>query len=60
MLDRQIGVILNNIEKENLNSSTVLLKDLELNLLGIVEKVDDDNKIINALDTVYSRLNLPQ
>lgn len=60
VLDGQIGVILNNIEKENLNSSTVLLKDLELNLLGIVEKVDDDNKIINALDTVYSRLNLPQ
>ena len=60
VLDGQIGVILNNIEKENLNSSTVLLKDLELNLLGIVEKVDDDNKIINALDIVYSRLNLPQ
>ena len=55
-----MGVILNKTKKEELNSALELLNSFEINLLGYLEKSDDENKIINSLDSIYTRLNLPQ
>jgi CO dehydrogenase nickel-insertion accessory protein CooC1 len=60
--DGQLGIILNKIEKEKLNTATELLNSFELNLLGYLkeyEKVDCD-EMINSLEVIYSRMNLPQ
>lgn len=58
----QLGVLLNKIEKEKLTSATELLNNFELYLLGYLNKYDDINceDMINTLEIIYSRMNLPQ
>lgn len=56
----QIGVILNKTHKENLSSAIELLNSFDLNLLGYIEKLDNEDKILNSLESIYTRMNLPQ
>lgn len=56
----QIGVILNKTNKENLNNAIELLNSFDLNLLGYIEKFNNEDKIINNLESIYTRMNLPQ
>ncbi len=58
----QLGVILNKVKKENLNSALEAINGLELNFLGYIEKFEkmDYDKILNCLSLIYSRMNLPQ
>lgn len=60
--DGQMGVVLNKIEKNKLSIAAQMLNSLELNLLGYLEKYDntENDEIINILELIYSRLNLPQ
>ncbi len=60
--DGQLGIILNKVEKEKLNEATELLNSFELNLLGYLKKYDDANcdDVLNALEIIYSRMNMPQ
>ena len=60
--DGQLGVILNKAKKDDLPKATELLKNLELYLLGHIENQEDidSNKLINTLEIIYSRMNLPQ
>ena len=60
--DGQLGVILNKIQKDKLSQGAELLKNFELYLLGYLEKYKDINsdEIINTLEIIYSRMNLPQ
>lgn len=60
--DGQLGVILNKIQKNSLPQAGELLKSFELYLLGYLEKYEDvnSNEIINTLELIYSRMNLPQ
>ena len=56
----QLGVILNQFDKDN--EALDLLNALELDLIGCVKKYEtiDNNDIINTLEVLYSRMNLPQ
>jgi len=56
----QLGVILNMVKKEELMSAAELLKAFELDLIGCIENYDNVNDIINPLEALYTRLNLPQ
>lgn len=56
----QLGVILNKVKKENLNESVNLLSALELDLIGCIEELENLDDIINPLEALYTRLNLPQ
>lgn len=58
----QMGIILNKIEKEKLSFASELLNNFELNLLGYLKEYEDVNcdEIINTLEIIYSRMNLPQ
>ena len=60
--DGRVDVILNKIKKEELNSASELLRSFDLNLLGYFEKYEniEDDEIINILEIIYSRMNLPQ
>lgn len=60
VFEGQLGVILNKIKKEKLNEAIDVLNSFELNLLGYIEKYDDENSIANVLESIYTRLNLPQ
>ncbi|MBE7706273.1 MAG: hypothetical protein E7Z91_03400 [Cyanobacteria bacterium SIG30] len=58
----QIGVVLNRVKKENLNKALEQLMSDELDVLGIIEKFDEDidSNIQNAVENFYGRLNLLQ
>lgn len=56
----QLGVILNKVKKEELFEATELLKAFELDLVGCIENYENTNDIINPLEALYTRLNLPQ
>ena len=58
----QLGVILNKVKKEELIEAAELLKSFELYLLGYLEKYEDVNSenMLNTLEIIYSRMNLPQ
>lgn len=58
----QLGVILNKIKKDEMTSAIELLNNFELNLLGYLEKYKEINyeEMANALEIIYSRMNLPQ
>lgn len=56
----QLGVILNKVKKEELFEATELLKAFELDLVGCIENFENINDIINPLEALYTRLNLPQ
>lgn len=56
----QLGVVLNKVKKEELMNATELLKTLELDLVGCIEKFENTDDIINPLEALYTRLNLPQ
>ena len=60
--DGQLGVILNKIQKEKLCQASEILNSFELNLLGYFEKFEniEDEDLINTLELIYSRMNLPQ
>lgn len=60
--DGQLGVILNKVQKEKLSQAHELLKSFELYLLGYLENYEDINSknVINTLELIYSRMNLPQ
>lgn len=64
VLDGHLGVILNKVEKENELASVQLLTELDLNLIGCIERYKDletlDKELLNILETFYLRLNLPQ
>lgn len=60
VFEGQLGVILNKVKKEKLNEAIDVLNSFELNLLGYIEKYDDKNSIANVLESIYTRLNLPQ
>ena len=58
----QLGVVLNKADNTELYHASQLLSDLELDLIGYIEKFDNINydEIANKLKTFYSRMNLPQ
>lgn len=58
----QLGVILNKIKKDEMTSAIELLNNFELNLLGYLKEYDETNceEMINTLEIIYSRMNLPQ
>ena len=60
--DGQMGIILNKVQKDKLPQAAELLKSFELYLLGYIENCKDINsdEIINTLEIIYSRMNLPQ
>lgn len=60
--DGQMGIILNKVQKDKLPQAAELLKSFELYLLGYIETCEDINsdEIINTLEIIYSRMNLPQ
>ena len=60
--DAQLGVILNKVQKENLNDLIELLNTLELDLLGMIDEYEniDYDVIANKLEALYPRMNLPQ
>ena len=60
--DAQLGVILNKVQKENLNDLMELLNTLELDLLGMIDEYKnvDYDIIANKLEALYPRMNLPQ
>ena len=65
VLDGQLGIILNKAKKEELNCASEELKELELPVLGIIEKFEGqeenfEEKIENLVNNFYSRMNLPQ
>ena len=55
----QMGVLLNKVEN---NIPNDLLDSLELDLMGCIKKYDNinTNDIINTLENIYARMNLPQ
>ena len=59
----QFGVIINKAREENVNDLTEELNSLDLNLLGLIKdyknKIDEE-EFESALNTIYTRLNLPQ
>lgn len=60
VFEGQLGVILNKTKKEELNSAMQLLNSFELNLLGYIENCENEQQILNSLDSIYTRMNLPQ
>jgi len=60
VFEGQLGIILNKIKKENLNIAIDMLNSFDLNLLGYIEKLDNENKILSSLESIYTRMNLPQ
>lgn len=57
-----LGIILNKIEKEDLTQAIEIINDVELDFLGCIknyEKINHD-EIVNTLETIYTRMNLPQ
>lgn len=58
----QLGILLNKIEKEKLNSAAELLNSFELYLLGYLQEYENTNceEMTNILEIIYSRMNLPQ
>jgi len=60
VFEGQMGVILNKIQKEKLNNAIELLNSFELNLLGYIENTQNEKEILNSLEAIYSRMNLPQ
>ncbi len=58
----QLGIILNNTDKEQKTPAMQLLKDLDLNLIGCIDKFENDVtlNVYSELENLYSRLNLPQ
>lgn len=60
--DGQLGVLLNKIEKEKLSPATELLNSFELYLLGYLQEYENTNceEMMNILEIIYSRMNLPQ
>ena len=62
VFEGQLGVILNKAKKEDLTQATELLNDFELNFLGHIKYFSEINhdEILNSLEIIYSRMNLPQ
>ncbi|MBR3604780.1 MAG: AAA family ATPase [Candidatus Gastranaerophilales bacterium] len=60
--DGQLGILLNKVEKEKLSAATELLNSFELYLLGYLQEYENINcdEMINILEIIYSRMNLPQ
>ena len=60
--DGQLAVILNKVKKEKLSQASETLNSFELDLLGYFEKYEntEDDNLINTLELIYSRMNLPQ
>ena len=59
----QFGVILNKAEEKTINNAIEGINSLDLDVLGVIPKFKDEineEEFINALKTIYSRLNLPQ
>lgn len=59
----QFGVIINKAEEETSNSAIEGINSLDLDLLGLIPNFKngiDDVQFENSLNTIYSRLNLPQ
>lgn len=65
----QLGVVLNKVADQNLDSAYNILKEAELNILGSIPKDTDiengtiywdSNKVREAVNQFYFRLNLPQ
>ncbi len=61
----QLGVVINNVENNNLTSVSELLKRYDLDVLGVIptasDVVDKSSKTIeDAIKQFYFRLNLPQ
>ena len=57
-----IGIILNKIEKEDLTQAMEIINDAEIDFLGCVKNYNEVNhkEIANTLETIYTRMNLPQ
>lgn len=60
VFEGQLGVILNKVKKEELNNAMEMLNSFELNLLGYIENCENEQQILNSLDSIYTRMNLPQ
>ena len=60
VFEGQLGIILNKIQKQNLNIANELLNSFELNLLGYIEKLENEDEILNQLESIYTRMNLVQ
>ena len=60
--DGRLDIILNKIQKDKMNCAIELLNNFELNLLGYLEKYENPEceEMINILEIIYSRMNLPQ
>ena len=60
--DGRLDIILNKIQKDKMNNAIELLHSFDMNLLGYLEKYEnpDCEDMINILEIIYSRMNLPQ
>lgn len=60
--DGQLGVVLNKTTKDQKSQAVELSQNLDLNLIGCIDKFEDDTdeKVFSELKNLYSRLNLPQ
>ena len=65
----QLGVVINKATNENINSASVLAKELGIDVIGAIPfdesiangSVDRVSKVVvDAVDNLYCRLNLPQ
>ena len=58
----KLGVILNQVQKDDMNEAMNLVNELELDLIGCVKKFDKINyeEIKEIMEVFYSRMNLPQ
>ena len=58
----QAKALITKIQKEKMNNAIELLHNFDMNLLGYLEKYEnpDCEDMINILEIIYSRMNLPQ
>ena len=58
----QMGLLLNKINRDKMSQATELINSFELYLLGYLENYEnvDSDEIINTLEIIYRRMNLPQ
>ncbi len=62
VLNGQMGIILNRVKKEELKFAVENIQKLELELIGYIDEYNevDYDKLAKYLETLYSRMNLPQ